>query len=202
MRSRTGSRGKVVTSTMTLSSSRMSATPPWAPDGALSAALVSSTRSPTCSSAIAAISPIVGLGVGRNQPWCRVHIRVVPCRYGKSDSFADSKLAKDFTAHSGAGMAKRCHWCGQHTQSDRFPNEIEVVDRHAEDAIPLRSMAVLREDPVGPLLLRAPGILGTRQWIANSWWPVHLDHAMERRRTCVRLRSILRVEIHTEGGQR
>src|SRR4051812_48916904 len=139
MRSRTGSGGKVVTSTITRSSSRMSVTPPWAPEGALSAALVSSTTSPMCSSAIAAISSIVRLGVSRHQTRRCVHIDVVPCSYDESDSPVDFQLEKNFTANPRVRLANCRYWCSQYPQGDRFPHKIEIVSSDAKDPVPLRS---------------------------------------------------------------
>lgn len=95
IRSRIGSGGRVVISTMTLPSSRRSVIPPRAPAGAGSAGSVSSTTSPTATSSIVAIPPSVGLGIGGDQPGCRSFICVVPSREHGCGAVVDPRAEQD-----------------------------------------------------------------------------------------------------------
>lgn len=202
IRSSTGSRGRVVTSTMTRSSSRMSVTPPFAPGGAASTALVSSTVSPTFSSRIAAISSIVGLGIGRHQPWRCSCICVVPCRDDESSSLINSQFKEDFTTYSSVFSTHSSYRRRQNSLRDRIPDKITVLNRYMEDAFPLRSMAILREDPVRQLGVRTPRILCTRKQLSCAGWPLHRGDAMQGDRTYVRPASTLQADIRAKGGHR
>ncbi len=202
IRSRIGSSGRVVTSTITWLLSRMSVTPPCAPAGAASTDSVSSTMSPTLSSAMATIASIVGLGVCGNQAWCCLCIRVVPCRGDSRGPLIDDQLDEGPTADAGVLFVHSRDESSDYCRGDQAPNEICVFLGYPEDASPFGAMTLLRKDPIGQLDPLTPCVGGAGKRLADLRWPCHTTHAMEQRRTCVRLRSILRVEKHTKGARR
>jgi len=201
IRSRIGSRGRVVTSTMTMPSSRRSVTPPRAPAGAGSAGSVNSTMSPIANSSIVAIPSSVELGIGSDQSRRSAFICVVPNRKNRSKSAIDCQGDKNAIAGSGSHTAQPSDRRPQHSSGDRFPNEPLITPSDMEDTPPFLGVSFLPEDPLSQLCRFAPGIFVSWERISNFRRPRHSSDARGRGRTCVSLRSILGVSSQTKVGQ-
>ena len=173
IRSRIGSSGRVMTSTMTIPLSRRSVTPPRAPSGARSTASVSSTTSPIARSSIVAIPPSVGLGVGSDQTRGGLCVSVVPCSEDGRSSSVDSQHDKDAVARGASLSAQSSDWSPSHSLSDRFPDEFRVLNLNPEDAPPFIGVSFDSKNPIDQLGLRAPGVLGSWKELPNSWRPGH-----------------------------
>lgn len=201
IRSRIGSRGRVMTSTMTIPLSRRSVTPPRAPAGARSAASVSSTTSPIARSSIVATPPSVGLGVGSDQSRRGLCVSVVPCGEDERSSVVDSQHDKDAVARGASLSAQSSDWSPSHRLSDRFPNEFCVLSLNLEDTPPFIGVSFDPKNPIDQLGSRAPGIFGSWKGLSNFWRPGHNADARRRRRACVQHRQILRASSHTKVGR-
>ena len=199
IRSRIGSKGIVITSTMTRSSST-SAMPPRDPAGARSTDSVNSTRSPIAMSSIVAIPSSVELGVGGDQSRCCPFIRVVPCGENWSRSPVDSHIDEDAIADRDPGAMDFCNWRHRYGLSNAIPYLIRIIGIDVKNTPPFRSMSIGSKDP-RQLDFLVPKIRSTWKRRPASWWPLHTADARERRRTCVQHRSILRVSNHTKVGR-
>jgi hypothetical protein len=198
IRSRIGSRGRVVTSTMTRPSSRRSVTPPRAPAGAGSAGSVNSTMSPIANSSIVAIPPSVELGISGDQSRRRAFIGVMPCGEDWSASTIECEGDKNAIAGSDSHAAQSGNWRPQHNSCDCLPNEVLVTHSDMKDTPPFLGVPLLAEDPLSQLCPFAPGALTSRKKLSNFRRPRHDPDAKERDRMCVRLRSILHAGNRTE----
>ncbi len=203
IRSRIGSRGSVVISTITVPSLRRSAIPPRAPAGAESAGSLSSTRSPIARSSMVAIPSSVGLGISGDQPRCGAFVLVMPCRKDKSDSVIDPQCEEDAIGDGAALSTQPRDRSLQYGFGNRIPDEITVSRSNVENTPPFIAVPVLAENPVVQLALCAPSVRCTGKAFANSRGPRHCPDARDRNFTRVRLRSIFRSDNQTklEQGQ-
>lgn len=79
----------------------------------------------------------------------------------------------------------------------RSPHLIPVARPDMENTFPFSSMSFFSKDPL-QLALLVPGVWDAGEEVSNFRRPVHGADARERGRTCVLLRSILRVSNHTK----
>jgi len=199
IRSRIGSRGRVITSTITRSSST-SAMPPRDPAGARSTDSVSSTKSPIATSSIVAIPSSVELGVGGDQSRCCPFPRVVPCGENWSGSPVDGHVDEDAIADSDTGAMDFCNWRHRHGLSNAIPYLLRITGINMKNTPPFQSMPIRSKDPL-QLVFLVPKTRSTGKRRSDSWWPLHAADARGRGRTCVQHRSILRGGNHTKVGR-
>jgi|GEM_PF-4174699 len=199
IRSRIGSKGIVITSTMT-KSSRTSAMQPRDSAGARSTASVNSTTSPIATSSIVAIPSSVGLGIGGYQPRRRTFVRVVPCGENRGESPIDGYVDKDAIAGGNPFAATARHWRREYGLGNAIPNPLRVLSRNMKNTSPFGSMSFCSKDPLqlDPLV---PGVLGAGEGLSDSRWPGHATEARKRRRACVSRRSIFCGGNCVEVGQ-
>lgn len=199
--SRMGSRGRVMTSTMTLPLSRRSVTPPRAPAGAASTGTVNSTGVPTAKSSIVAISTSVELGIGGDQSRCSARVFVVPRREHRSNTTFDHQLDEDSIAGTDPFSAHLCDWDSEHCLGNPLPYEIRILRLDLKDSPPFGTVPLLPEHPFDELGSNAPGFRSPGKRLSDFWWPRHRPDARDCEFTRVCLRSILRIECHTKPGR-
>lgn len=199
IRSRIGSRGMVITSMMTRSSST-SAMPPRDPAGARSTDSVSSTRSPIANSSIVAIPSSVELGVSGYQPRCCLFIRVVPRCENWSGSSVDDYVDKDTVTDGDPGAMDFRNWRHRDGLSNAVPYLICILDLYVKNTFPFRSVPIRSKYPL-QLDSLVPNTRSSGKGLSNSRRPGHGGDARKQRRVGVRLRSILCTGNHTEVGR-
>jgi hypothetical protein len=198
IRSRIGSSGKVITSTMTWPSSRRSTTPPRAPADAASTATVNSTTSPISRSCMSVTHSIVGLGVGSDQSWVIAYRPVVPSSNNRGDPITDGQVGENSATNSSLSSAELYNRSSGYRFNYRIPDESGIASTDMEDALPFSTVSFRSKDPIqlGP---SAPYVPCSRKWIAEDRQQLHDFDARRLRRTCVRPSQLLRVENHAEG---
>jgi hypothetical protein len=198
IRSRIGSSGKVITSTMTCPPSRRPTTPPRAPAEAASAASVNSTTSPISKSCISVTPSIVRLGVGSNQTRSIAFRPVVPSSKNRRGPITNDQVGENSAANSSLLPTELYDRSKDHSFNYRIPDEAGIASPNMEDALPFSTVSLRSKDPVqlGP---SAPCVRCPREWITEYRWQLHSSDPRRLRRTCVRLSPFLRVESHTEG---
>lgn len=146
---------------------------------------------------------MLGGWICSDQPWGVTWECVVPGEFHRGASAAKDQLNLGFTGNpkrlaithlSNARASRRLNDC--------LPDNFPILESDAKDRGPVCAVPLVTKNPIFKLAPLVPGVLSAREWFADLWWPDHLPDAMEQQRTCVRLRSFLRVEIHTEGARR
>jgi hypothetical protein len=199
--SRIGSRGRVVTSTITWLLSRTSVTPPCAPAGAASTARVSSTTSPIFKLSMVAIASIVGPGISGNQSRRSFCICIVPCSNDRGNSLVCNQLEGDATTSASVLFNDSAYWSRQHSLGDQTPNEINVLLRYPKDPPPFRAVAILRKDPISQLASFTPSILCAWERLTKFGWPHNAIDVRKCRRAGGLRVSSPRVINRAKGAQ-
>ena len=125
----------------------------------------------------------------------------MPCGEDWSASTIECEGDKNALAGSDSHTAQSGNWRPQHSSCDRLPNEVLVTHADMKDTPPLLGVPLLAEDPLSQLCPFAPDALTPRKKLSNFRRPRHNPDAKEPDRTCVLLRSILRVGNPTKVGQ-
>jgi hypothetical protein len=188
IRSRIGSRGMVITSTMTLPSSRRSVTFPRASAGAVSIASGNSTASPTFISRATAIAPIVGLRICGDQSRSVIFQFVMPCGESGRGSTVDHQIGDHPATDAGSRSPHPGNGKVQNSFGNHTPDQASLIRANMEDAFPFGSVS-FPEDPL-QLGLSAPSVLGPGERLSNDRLPLHSPDAKEGNCTCVQPKSI------------
>ena len=154
----TASSGGSVISTMAMSGSRSSSTPPRAPAGTSSTRSESSTLSNTAISCVVAIRLTLGFRVGRDQPRGRTLIRDVPRSDDGCGTAVDFEPKADLADESVlSAVPDRGYGRSADGEPEQLPYPVRIIGPDSEHGRPVSSMSAGRQNPARPL-----GAIGDR----------------------------------------
>jgi hypothetical protein len=124
----------------------------------------------------------------------------VPRGENGSGSPIEGYVDEDAVTDRDPGAMDIRNWRQWHGLRDAVPYLIRILDLCVENTSPLGSMSIRSKYPL-QLNSLVPNARRKGERFSNSRWPGHNPDARKRRRTCVLLRSILRIGNHTKVRQ-